>query len=283
MLIRRTATITGILAAVSLAVIALAQPPDWPGAPGEEPVFQPRAGRGFGAPEGMRGGFARGIQPPGVPGRPGPGAADDFFSVGEELREAGKHLRPFWRNDELKDSLKLTDEQTETLEKAYTDVRSKLIDRLAEVAHKRLDLQEAMRKDTPDAAQVEKAVEALGDARTELQKTLTGYRVEVQNTLTAEQKEALKEFREEKIERIRERVIERLKASREEIERARQHREQAEKVREEMGRMREEFRGQREWDGRMPVAPGEPGRSAPERNPRREGAFLRNSWGDRDL
>lgn len=181
--------------------------------------------RGFGGPqgdfEGRRGGFAgpgfggRGFAGPGFAGGPamaggrgmcdgefcplqafggpdGPGAANDILPLGGELRRAAAELRPFWRNDRIREQGKLTEDQVKKLDENFDKTRSALIDLAAEMAHKRIALEEATRADEQNLKTIEKAIEDLGQSRIAVEKAIAAYRFGIHETLNAEQREQLK-------------------------------------------------------------------------------------------
>ncbi len=154
-------------------------------------------------PRGPR--FEFGQQMQGVPGPQGPqgpfGPGAAAFRGGEDREDrAGKgfddDLTPYWRNDRVREELKLTDDQTKKLEEGYVAARQKLIDLEAELARARFERQEAIRADTatPDFDKALQAIEREGKAQTEIRKLMVIQRALIWNTLTPEQREKGKEL-----------------------------------------------------------------------------------------
>ncbi len=190
---RQRIAILAILAALTFTIAAFAQPPDDPPDPKDRP------GREWGRPGRDRGPRGDLPEPPG-PGMRGPAAGFpgcDVFPIDPELHRAAGELRPFWRNPRIKEEAKLTDDQIKKLDEAFDAARNKLIDQAADLAHKQIALQEAMRTDEPDLSKIDSAIDGLGKARIEAQKTVAAYHVNTHKVLTTEQREQLKKFREQ--------------------------------------------------------------------------------------
>lgn len=177
-------------------------------------------------------------------GPDGPGAANDILPLGGELRRAAAELRPFWRNDRIREQGKLTEDQVKTLDENFDKTRSVLIDLAAEMAHKRIALEEATRADEQNLKTIEKAIEDLGQSRIAVEKAIAAYRFGIHETLNAEQREQLKTLeRGMRVPRAEAMVGPAMEQLRERLQNLSP--ELREEIRSQMRERREEMRGDR--------------------------------------
>lgn len=111
----------------------------------------------------------------------------------------------WWKNSQLAQQLKLTDQQTKELEQTFTDYRLKLIDLRAEVERQEAKLQPLMDADQIDAAKVSTELDSLVAARGRLEKANMMMHVDMRKVLTPDQWKQLQSMRQERMQQMRER------------------------------------------------------------------------------
>ena len=139
------------------------------------------------------------------------GFAASAAAVPTELPE-GK----WWKRPRIAAEIKLTPDQTREIESIFSRARPRLIDGKAELEKKQGDLQDAIDSNA-DRRDIAARVEAVEDARAELQKTRILMVLDMKQVLKPEQWDRLvrmqQQFREQRRERFG-RFLERRRADR---------------------------------------------------------------------
>ena len=104
----------------------------------------------------------------------------------------------WWKNSELTEKLKLTDQQKQQLENTFLDYRLKLVDLRANVEREELKLQPLMDADQLNETQISSQLDTLLAARMKLEKTNAMMNVSMRKVLTAEQWTQLRSMRHER-------------------------------------------------------------------------------------
>jgi Spy/CpxP family protein refolding chaperone len=107
----------------------------------------------------------------------------------------------WWKNSELAEKLKLTDQQKQQLEQTFLDYRLKLVDLHADVERQELRLQPLMDADQVNEGQISSQLDALVAARGKLEKTNAMMNVAMRKVLTVDQWKQLRTLREERFRR----------------------------------------------------------------------------------
>ncbi len=110
----------------------------------------------------------------------------------------------WWKRPRLAEAIGLTSEQQQQIEKIFVRSRTKLIDLKADLEKKQLALQESMEDRGADRREVEKKIEAVENARAELQKARALMILDMKQVLKPEQWDRLLRRRDEMIERRQE-------------------------------------------------------------------------------
>jgi Spy/CpxP family protein refolding chaperone len=109
----------------------------------------------------------------------------------------------WWKRPRVVKEIGLTDDQAKKIEAIFVQSRPRLIDLKADLEKKQFALSQAMENDAA-RADIERKLEAVEDARKELQKTRVLMLVDMKGVLSAEQWERLKQMREQARDRRRE-------------------------------------------------------------------------------
>ncbi len=136
---------------------------------------------------------APGAAPGPMPRHMGPGP--DHMAPMPPIRGFGGS---WWKNSELADKLKLTDQQKQQLENTFLDYRLKLVDLRANVEREELKLQPLMDADQLNEAQISSQLDTLLAARMKLEKTNAMMNVAMRKVLTADQWKQLRSLREDR-------------------------------------------------------------------------------------
>ncbi|MGE5113064.1 MAG: Spy/CpxP family protein refolding chaperone [Acidobacteriaceae bacterium] len=104
----------------------------------------------------------------------------------------------WWKNSEVAEKLKLTDQQKQQLESTFLDYRLKLVDLRADVERQELKLQPLMDADQVNEAQVSSQLDAVIAARGKLEKTNAMMMISMRKVLTADQWKQLRNLRTER-------------------------------------------------------------------------------------
>jgi Spy/CpxP family protein refolding chaperone len=124
----------------------------------------------------------------------------------------------WWKRPGIALKIGLTVEQQDQIEKIFVRSRTKLIDLRADLEKKQLLLGEAMQDKSAERSDVEKKIEAVENARAELQKTRALMLLDIRQVLHPEQWEHLMQMQQnarEARERLRQRIRERMQEERE--------------------------------------------------------------------
>lgn len=111
----------------------------------------------------------------------------------------------WWKRPRIAAEIHLTPEQSREIETIFVRARTKLIDLKADLEKKQLALQSSMDDQAADRKTVEKQVEAVENARAELQKTRALMILDMKQVLKPEQWERLRQMQQEMRERRMER------------------------------------------------------------------------------
>lgn len=111
----------------------------------------------------------------------------------------------WWKRPRIASEIHLTPEQSREIETIFVRARTKLIDLKADLEKKQLALQSSMDDQAADRKIVEKQVEAVENARAELQKTRALMILDMKQVLKPEQWERLRQMQQEMRERRMER------------------------------------------------------------------------------
>jgi Spy/CpxP family protein refolding chaperone len=108
----------------------------------------------------------------------------------------------WWKRPRLVAEIGLTPDQTREIEKIFVRSRPKLIDLRADLEKKQLALQESMQDRAADRRAVEAQIEAVENARAELQKTRALMILDMKQVLRPRQWERLLQLQQEFRERV---------------------------------------------------------------------------------
>jgi Spy/CpxP family protein refolding chaperone len=106
----------------------------------------------------------------------------------------------WWKKPRIAREIGLTDDQSRRIEDIFVRSRPKLIDLKADLEKKQFDLQTAMENNAP-RPDVEKKLDAVENARKDLQKTRVLMLLDIKNELKPDQWEKLRQMREDARER----------------------------------------------------------------------------------
>lgn len=104
----------------------------------------------------------------------------------------------WWKNSEVAEKLKLTDQQKQQLESTFLDYRLKLVDLRADVERQELKLQPLMDADQVNEAQVSSQLDAVIAARGKLEKANAMMMISMRKVLTTDQWKQLRNLRTER-------------------------------------------------------------------------------------
>lgn len=107
----------------------------------------------------------------------------------------------WWKRPWLAAEINLTDEQSREIEKIFVRGRTRLIDLKADLEKKQVALQSSMEDQTADRRTVEKQIEAVENARAELQKARAVMLLDMKQVLKPGQWERLRQLQQEIRER----------------------------------------------------------------------------------
>src|SRR5512142_92672 len=133
---------------------------------------------------------------------PGPGPMPRHMGPGPDAMAPMPPVRGFggswWKDSELAERLKLTDQQKQQLESTFLDYRLKLVDLRADVERQELKLQPLMDADQVNEAQVSSQLDAVIAARGKLEKANAMMMISMRKVLTADQWKQLRNLRTER-------------------------------------------------------------------------------------
>ncbi|HEX3987729.1 MAG TPA: Spy/CpxP family protein refolding chaperone [Acidobacteriaceae bacterium] len=160
---RSKAFIVAALAGVLSCGLVLAQGPDGPGPGGRD-----------------RGG-------PGGPGFGGPAPMDHMFHDG--------HFGRWWNDPQLAQQIGLTDQQKQQMDQIFLQHRLKLIDLNANLEKQEVMFRPMIEADQPDETKILAQIDAIAQARADLEKADARMLFDLRKTLTPEQWTKLKAMR----------------------------------------------------------------------------------------
>jgi Spy/CpxP family protein refolding chaperone len=104
------------------------------------------------------------------------------------------HLR-FWNNPQIVEKLKLTDEQRKAMDDTLLQHRETLVDLRGNLEKAELTLEPLMNADQPDEARILAQIDAVAQARAELEKANARFLLAIRSKLTPEQWKQVQAFR----------------------------------------------------------------------------------------
>lgn len=111
----------------------------------------------------------------------------------------------WWKRPRIASQIGLTAEQSDRIEKIFVKTRPRLIDLKADLEKNQLELQAAMDDRNADRRDVEKKLDAVENARKNLQKARVLMILDIKQVLRPEQWERLLQMQQERRRRLRER------------------------------------------------------------------------------
>jgi protein CpxP len=145
--------------------------------------------------------FAQGFDGPGFgTGGPDPGQGPGKGGFGGPPMQRAFHDGNFgrwWNNPELAQQLNLTDQQKHQMDDIFLQHRLKLIDLNANLEKQETLLHPMIESDQPDEAKILTQIDAVAQARAELEKANARMLFDIRKTLTPDQWQKLKAMREE--------------------------------------------------------------------------------------
>jgi Spy/CpxP family protein refolding chaperone len=117
----------------------------------------------------------------------------------EALGPRGDHGR-WWNDASIIEKLKLTDEQRKSMDAILLAHREKLIDMRAAVDKAELGMEPLMHDDQPNEAKILAQIDAVAQARAELEKANARFLLAIRGKLTPEQWKGLQAARSERME-----------------------------------------------------------------------------------
>jgi periplasmic protein CpxP/Spy len=130
----------------------------------------------------------------------GPGRAGGFGGPGGPPMERafhGDHSGRWWDNPQMAQQLGLTDEQKKQMDDIFLQHRLKLIDLHANLEKQETLLQPMIEADQPDEAKILGQIDAVAQARADLEKANARMLFDIRKTLTPDQWQKLKTMRKE--------------------------------------------------------------------------------------
>ncbi len=136
--------------------------------------------------------------PPGVPGGPDPGQGPGFGG-GPPMERAFHvdHTGRWWNDPQMVQQLNLTDQQKKQMDDIYLQHRLKLIDLFANLQKQETLLHPMIEADQPDEAKILSQIDAVAQARADLEKANARMLFDIRKTLTPDQWQKLKTMRSE--------------------------------------------------------------------------------------
>lgn len=102
----------------------------------------------------------------------------------------------WWKRPRVAAEIGLTREQTEEIERIFVRARGRLIDRKAELEKRQGELQDSIEDESADRESIAEKVDAVENARAELQKTRALMLIDMKRVLRQDQWERLKEIQQ---------------------------------------------------------------------------------------
>ncbi len=133
-----------------------------------------------------------------APGPGGPGPAQGPGMPGPPMERAfHQHFGRWWNNPELAQQLNLTDQQKKQMDDIFLQHRLKIIDLNANLEKQETLLRPMIEADQPDEAKVLSQIDAVAQARADLEKANAHMLFDLRKTLTPDQWQKLKAMRDE--------------------------------------------------------------------------------------
>lgn len=132
---------------------------------------------------------------PGGPGFGGPAPMEHMFH--------DRHFGRWWNDPHLAQQIGLTDQQKQQMDQIFLQHRLKLIDLHANLEKQELLLRPMIEADNPDEAKILSQIDAVAQARADLEKANAHMLFDLRKTLTPEQWQKLKAMRMEHHDRMR--------------------------------------------------------------------------------
>ena len=137
--------------------------------------------------------FAQGPDGPG-PGRGGPGFGGP---APMEHMFHDRHFGRWWNDPHLAQQIGLTDQEKQQMDQIFLQNRLKLVDLHANLEKQELLLRPMIEADNPDEAKILSQIDAVAQARADLEKANARMLFDIRKTLTPEQWQKLKTMRME--------------------------------------------------------------------------------------
>jgi periplasmic protein CpxP/Spy len=136
--------------------------------------------------------------PMGGPGGPDPAQGPGFG--GPPMQRGshdGEHFGRWWDNPQLAQQLNITDQQKKQMDDIFLQHRLKLIDLNASLEKQETLLHPMIEADQPDETKILSQIDAVAQARAELEKANARMLFDIRKTLTPDQWQKLKTLREQ--------------------------------------------------------------------------------------
>ena len=147
--------------------------------------------------------FSQSFAPP-APDPGGPNPAQGPGMPGPPMERAfHEHFGRWWNNPEMAQKLNLTDQQKKQMDDIFLQHRLKIIDLGANLEKQETLLHPMIEADQPDEAKVLAQIDAVAQARANLEKANAHMLFDLRKTLTPDQWQKLKTMRMEHHERMR--------------------------------------------------------------------------------
>lgn len=140
--------------------------------------------------------FAQGPDAPG-PGGPGPGGPGMGGPPPMEHVFHDRHFGRWWNDPQLAQQIGLTDQQKQQMDQIFLQHRLKLIDLNANLEKQEVLLHPMIEADQPDETKILAQIDAVAQARADLEKADARMLFDIRKTLTADQWQKLKAMRME--------------------------------------------------------------------------------------
>ncbi len=141
--------------------------------------------------------FAQSFDGP-APGPGGPNPAQGPGMPGPPMERAfHEHFGRWWNNPEMAQQLNLTDQQKKQMDDIFLQHRLKIIDLNANLEKQETLLHPMIEADQPDEAKVLSQIDAVAQARADLEKANAHMLFDIRKTLTPDQWQKLKAMRVE--------------------------------------------------------------------------------------
>jgi Spy/CpxP family protein refolding chaperone len=138
--------------------------------------------------------------PPAGPGGPDPAQGPGRDGPGGPPMERAFHAEHFgrwWDNPQMSQQLNITDQQKKQMDDIFLQYRLKLIDLKANLEKQETLLHPMIEADQPDEAKILAQIDAVAQARADLEKANARMLFDIRKTLTPEQWQKLKTMREQ--------------------------------------------------------------------------------------